>query len=66
MTTVWAERASTEEDTVVRWRFDALVRAGYTWGSALRLAKRPDVDLHQAERLAHDGCPQDVALRILL
>jgi hypothetical protein len=66
VSTVWAERASTEEDAVVRWRFDALVRAGYGWGSALRLAKRRDVDLHVAERLAHDGCPPETALRILL
>jgi hypothetical protein len=66
VTTVWTERASTEEDAVVRWRFDALVRAGCTWGSALRLAKRRDVDLRLAERLADEGCPPEIALRILL
>lgn len=55
-----------EEDAIVRWRFDELVRAGYTWGAALQLAKRNDVDLHLAERLLNDGCPADTALQILL
>ena len=64
-TTSYAEAAS-EQDEIVRWRFDELVRAGYTWGSALQLAKRNDVDLHLAERLLRHGCPADTALRILL
>jgi len=67
MTTTWFERADNEEqEAVVRWRFDELVRSGYSWGSALRVAKRLDVDLRLAERLIQTGCPTDTALRILL
>jgi hypothetical protein len=66
MTTTWSERTTAEDDAVVRWRFDELVRAGYTWGLALRLARRRDVDLHLAERLLRTGCPPETALRILL
>ena len=54
MTTTWVSPADEEQEAVVRWRFDELVSSGYSWGSALRVAKRLDVDL----RLA--------ALRILL
>lgn len=66
MATTSYERPPSEEDEIVRWRFDELVRAGYTWGSALQLAKHGDVDLHVAERLLRDGCPPGTALRILL
>ena len=66
MTTTWFERVGLEEDSVVRWRFNELVRAGYSWGSALRLAKARDVDLHAAARLIDAGCPPETALRILL
>ncbi len=61
-----AERTDTEDDAVVRWRFDELVRAGYTWGTALKLARSRGVDLRLAERLLRDGCPAATALRILL
>ena len=66
MTTTWFEQTHAEEEAIVRWRFDELVRAGYSWGSALRVAKRLDVDLHLASRLLETGCPSDTALRILL
>ena len=66
MTTTWVSPADEEQEAVVRWRFDELVRSGYSWGSALRVAKRLDVDLRLAERLIETGCPTDTALRILL
>jgi hypothetical protein len=66
VTTVWSEHSDTDEEAVVRWRFDELVRAGYTWGLALRLAKCRDVDLRVAEKLVRTGCPHETALRILL
>ena len=65
-TTTRFELADTEEEAVVRWRYDELVRAGYSWGAALRVAKQRDVDLRLAERLLRDGCPTETALRILL
>jgi hypothetical protein len=67
MATIWFERtAAGDEEAIVRWRFDELVRAGYGWGSALKVAKRLDVDLHLATRLLETGCPTETALRILL
>jgi hypothetical protein len=57
------ERAA---DEIVRWRAAELLRAGYTERLALLLALRTDVDLHLARRLLAKGCPQKVAVRILL
>jgi len=55
-----------ELDYVVRWRRDELIRAGYDDGSALRVAMRPDVDLHVAADLLRHGCALETALRIVL
>ena len=43
--------ADTENERVERWRAEALERAGYDIASALELAARNDVDLHQARVL---------------
>ena len=56
----------TETERVERWRAEALERAGYDIASALELAARNDVDLHQAIELVEAGCPPDLALRILV
>ena len=56
----------TEAEKVERWRAEALEKVGYDPDSALQLAARPDVDLHQAVELVEAGCPPEVALRILL
>jgi hypothetical protein len=56
----------TEAEIILRWRFDELVRAGYDVGTALLLASHVEIDLHDATRLVHRGCPADTALRILL
>jgi hypothetical protein len=55
-----------EAETVLRWRFDELVRAGYEADSALLVASHVEVDLHLAVDLARKGCPIGTALRILL
>lgn len=53
-------------DAVLRWRFEALVAAGYDAGSALILASHAEVDLHEAADLLRRGCPPETALRICL
>ncbi|HUK44506.1 MAG TPA: hypothetical protein VLV28_04355 [Gaiellaceae bacterium] len=56
----------TEWDKVERWRAEALEKVGYDLSSALELAGRHDVDLHQAVELVEAGCPPELALKILL
>lgn len=56
----------TEAERITRWRQEELERAGYGVKEAVQLAQRPDVDLHVAVELVAHGCPQDVAMRILL
>jgi hypothetical protein len=55
-----------EAETVLRWRFDALVRSGYDAGEAMILASHVEVDLHRATDLVAHGCPASTAMRILL
>lgn len=55
-----------EEERVIRWRAESLLRAGYTAAEALELALRSDVDLHLAVGLVRSGCPPATAARILL
>jgi succinylglutamate desuccinylase len=56
----------TEIERIERWRADELERAGFQPRAAGRLAVRHDVDLHTATDLLERGCPQDLALKILL
>jgi hypothetical protein len=56
----------TEEERVFVWRNSSLLAAGYDHRNALKLALRPEVDLHEAVRLGRAGCPPDTAARILL
>ena len=56
----------TEAEKVERWRAEALEKGGYDLYSAMQLAARHDVDLHQAVELVEAGCPPALALRILL
>lgn len=56
----------TEIERIERWRAEELERAGYEPRAAGRLAVRHDVDLHYAVDLLQRGCPQEIALRILL
>jgi hypothetical protein len=48
------------------WRLEQLLRAGYSIEQAEALARRGDVDLHQAVKLVDGGCHADLAARILL
>jgi hypothetical protein len=57
---------SGDADLVRRWRFEQLMRAGYTIPDALELALRPDIDLHWAASLVRRGCPSSTAARIAL
>jgi hypothetical protein len=66
MSATEAEWIETESDRVERWRAEALEKVGYDELSAHELAGRSDVDLHRAISLVENGCPVDVALRILL
>ena len=56
----------TEHERVERWRAEELERAGYELSAAALLAASSDVDLHRAIDLLECGCPEDVALQILL
>ena len=55
-----------ERTAIVAWRFEVLLRAGYSWDSATRLAASPEVDLHVALELLARECPESTALRILV
>jgi hypothetical protein len=55
-----------ELELVQRWRFDELVRAGYTIPDALELAVHTEIDLHWAAGLVRSGCPSGTALRIAI
>ena len=60
------EIVESELDRVERWRADELMRAGFDPASAIALAARLDIDLHQATELVDRGCSLDLALQILL
>jgi hypothetical protein len=56
----------TESERVERWRMDELLRVGYDFQTAAVMAADTEVDLHTAVDLVEQGCPPDVAARILL
>ena len=55
-----------EARRVLHWRYDSLVRAGYTERQALALAAEADADLHLAVELVRRGCLPEIAMRIRL
>ena len=55
-----------ETDPVEAWRAEQLELAGFGAAAAAELAMRQDVDLHVAIELVSRGCPQELALQILL
>jgi hypothetical protein len=65
-TAQFEEIGESEIEAVLRWRFEALARAGYDPGNALILASHVEVDLHDATRLLERGCPPETALSIVL
>jgi hypothetical protein len=56
----------TELDRVESWRAEELIRAGYQPSDAVALAARHDIDLHQAVELIARGCPDELAIEILI
>jgi hypothetical protein len=64
--TEFRELQETEAERVERWRAEELERAGYDLSAVSALASSPAVDLHLAIDLLRRGCPQDVAMQILL
>ena len=63
---VETEEKRREERVVLGWRYEELVRAGYSERDAMIVADRVDIDLHRAIQLVESGCPAKTALRILL
>jgi hypothetical protein len=55
-----------EEERVISWRAEELMRAGFDGCTAIELALVPHVDLHRAVSLLRHGCPPATAVRILL
>jgi hypothetical protein len=55
-----------EAASIVHWRFDSLVLAGFAVADAMILATHVEVDLHAAADLLARGCTSETALRILL
>ncbi len=53
-------------ELVEAWRAEQLELAGYGAAAAAELATRQDVDLHVAAELVSQGCPPELALKILL
>jgi hypothetical protein len=51
--------------SVVRWRREQLVDAGFPLPVAARLAKDSHYDLHALIELTEQGCPCELAVRIL-
>ena len=56
----------TETERIERWRYEALLRAGYEPAAARRIAERHDIDLHHAVELLERGCSAELAVAILL
>jgi hypothetical protein len=56
----------TELERVEGWRLEELTRAGYPAEAAAQIAARHDIDLHRAIKLLEQGCPPEVAAKILL
>jgi hypothetical protein len=60
------ENVTAEERQVRLWRFDQLVRHGYSDVEASSIASDPRIDLEHARRLVSElGCPPALAVRIV-
>lgn len=66
MSAAEVEVRESELERIERWRTGELLRAGYDHDAASDLAGRLDIDLHTAIDLVRNGCPADLALKILL
>jgi hypothetical protein len=54
-----------EDAPVNRWRRDQLVQSGFPLPLAARVARDPRFDLHRLIQLVEQGCPPELAVRIL-
>jgi hypothetical protein len=59
------EQREAKMEEVLSWRLEQLLQAGYDRRDAGQLARRTDVDLHQAVDLLGKGCPPKLAAAIL-
>jgi hypothetical protein len=50
---------------VNRWRREQLVLSGFSLPLAARVAGEPGYDLHRLIQLVEQGCPPELAVRIL-
>ena len=57
--------AGHDQDHIVRWRTSQLREAGFDPRLAEALARDCGYDLHAVLRLVDDGCPPELAARIL-
>jgi hypothetical protein len=57
--------AGDDQDLIVRWRTGKLREAGFDPQLAEALARECAYDLHAVLRLVDDGCPPELAARIL-
>lgn len=58
------EREAAQEE-ILSWRLEQLMLAGYGPGEAKFVARRGDIDLHEATDLVRNGCPPELAVAIL-
>ncbi len=59
-------RERTEIERVERWRQEELERGGYPRDVAREIARRHEIDLHAAVEMLAQGCPPELAAKILL
>ena len=61
------ERVDAEERMIVRrWRFEQFVELGFTESESATLAETTHIDLSLVRRMIGNGCPVEIASRILL
>jgi hypothetical protein len=60
-----AASTDTDRDDVFAWRRSQLVRSGFSHRLAGRVADDARYDLHRLIELVEQGCPPELALRIL-
>lgn len=65
-TEVLAEDEYDPSVQVLTWRIERLIAVGFGSDDAFVLALDRGVDLHEATRLVHRGCPPETAFRILV
>lgn len=59
------EEQEAAQEEILSWRLEQLQLAGYRPDEAKLLARRIDVDLHEATDLLRNGCPPKLAMAIL-